>query len=323
MPVDAALSEARTAIWISLPNTLEWGTPVLYLRSPDGKLFDLVVQPPLPSQLVPFAAQQHSTAEPPVPASHPAAPPPVFRASDLIDKSKMPAWMSQDTSAPAEQQQSAVYAPVPQKTREQWIREGIGLRLAERYAEALTAFEQAIALDPAESSSWFGKGLALWDLKRREEATAPFNQAFSLPTKDAPGYYLKSAVLVRLQRRQEALKASEQALKLDSKLAVAWYGKGNVLLDLQQQKKAVEAYEQALKLDPTLVWAWNGKGNALWSLGKRDEAKEAFDQALKMNPKLGTIWHNKGLLIMQYRGHFMEYEADEAFKKARELGYSE
>ena len=41
IPVDAALSEARTAIWISTPNTLEWGTPVLYLRAPDGILFTL------------------------------------------------------------------------------------------------------------------------------------------------------------------------------------------------------------------------------------------------------------------------------------------
>ncbi len=41
MPVDAAVTEARKAIWFAVANTLEWATPVLYMRSPDGRLFDI------------------------------------------------------------------------------------------------------------------------------------------------------------------------------------------------------------------------------------------------------------------------------------------
>jgi len=40
LPVDAAVAEARKAIY-AMPNDMEWGTPVLYMRSPDGILFDL------------------------------------------------------------------------------------------------------------------------------------------------------------------------------------------------------------------------------------------------------------------------------------------
>ncbi len=39
-PVDAAVVEARKAIYGS-KNEIEWGTPVLYMRSPDGVLFDI------------------------------------------------------------------------------------------------------------------------------------------------------------------------------------------------------------------------------------------------------------------------------------------
>jgi hypothetical protein len=38
-PVDAAVAEARKAISFAVANTVEWGTPVLYMRSPDGVLF--------------------------------------------------------------------------------------------------------------------------------------------------------------------------------------------------------------------------------------------------------------------------------------------
>ena len=39
-PVDAAVTEARRAIF-TVSNSVEWATPVLYMRSPDGTLFDL------------------------------------------------------------------------------------------------------------------------------------------------------------------------------------------------------------------------------------------------------------------------------------------
>ncbi len=55
MPIDAAVSEARKAVSFEVENTLEWGIPVLFMRSPDGVLFTVsqgptlaVRQPPLP-----------------------------------------------------------------------------------------------------------------------------------------------------------------------------------------------------------------------------------------------------------------------------------
>jgi hypothetical protein len=40
-PVDASLAGARLAMFAERTDTLEWGTPVLFMRVPDGRLFDL------------------------------------------------------------------------------------------------------------------------------------------------------------------------------------------------------------------------------------------------------------------------------------------
>ena len=40
-PVDAALAAARKAIWANY-NDIEWGTPVLFMRVPNGRIFDVV-----------------------------------------------------------------------------------------------------------------------------------------------------------------------------------------------------------------------------------------------------------------------------------------
>jgi CHAT domain-containing protein len=45
LPVDAAVSEARKAISVNIPNSLEWGTPVLHLRAPEGQLFEVEALP--------------------------------------------------------------------------------------------------------------------------------------------------------------------------------------------------------------------------------------------------------------------------------------
>jgi tetratricopeptide (TPR) repeat protein len=44
LPVDAAVTEARAAV--SMDSILEWGTPVLYMHSPDGRIFDVLAAAP-------------------------------------------------------------------------------------------------------------------------------------------------------------------------------------------------------------------------------------------------------------------------------------
>ena len=40
-PVDAAVTEARKSISLAVTNTVEWGTPVLYMRAPQGVIFQI------------------------------------------------------------------------------------------------------------------------------------------------------------------------------------------------------------------------------------------------------------------------------------------
>lgn len=45
LPVDTAVADARNAINLRNRYSLEWGTPVLYMRAPDGHLFDVTAVP--------------------------------------------------------------------------------------------------------------------------------------------------------------------------------------------------------------------------------------------------------------------------------------
>jgi len=73
-PVDEALILGRKAIF-SAPNQLEWGTPVLYMRSGEGKLFDVSAEtrsvaasavPVAPVVAAPFASETNPERSAPV-----------------------------------------------------------------------------------------------------------------------------------------------------------------------------------------------------------------------------------------------------------------
>ena len=46
LPVDSSVAEARKAIYAD-QNDIEWGTPVLFMRVADGRLFDVQSHPPI------------------------------------------------------------------------------------------------------------------------------------------------------------------------------------------------------------------------------------------------------------------------------------
>jgi outer membrane protein assembly factor BamD (BamD/ComL family) len=58
-PVDAALAEARKGIFAT-GNDVEWGTPVLYMRLPDGKVFDVARPAGKPAAPPPSAGPKDS-----------------------------------------------------------------------------------------------------------------------------------------------------------------------------------------------------------------------------------------------------------------------
>jgi hypothetical protein len=51
LPIDAAVSEARKAISLAVAGSLEWGTPALFMRAPDGIIWKLdKEEPPMTSE---------------------------------------------------------------------------------------------------------------------------------------------------------------------------------------------------------------------------------------------------------------------------------
>jgi serine/threonine protein kinase len=111
------------------------------------------------------------------------------------------------------------------KTKEQYLNEGIQLYTIGRYREALAVFEQALRLDPHFGEALFCKGNALYFLKRYEDALLTYEQAIRLDPYNPAFHNNKGSTLYSLGRYREALAAYKQALHIDPHLASAQQGK--------------------------------------------------------------------------------------------------
>ena len=83
-PVDQAVTRARRAIKLARPSTLEWATPVLYLRSPHGELFDVTDIPATSAAPSPDTKPHDHRAGPALPPNEakPPLPPPSHERRD-------------------------------------------------------------------------------------------------------------------------------------------------------------------------------------------------------------------------------------------------
>ena len=247
----------------------------------------------------------------------------------------------------------------PVQTKELWLNRGDNHYDAERYDEALNAFEQALLLDPNDATAHYGKGLTLYSLQRYDEAIIAFDHAILLNPDFTPAYINKSAALLALQLYDEviltaeqatrcdpnlalaynnkgaalkelglyteAVAAFEQAIRLDPNSTIAYYNKGLALKDLQHYTEAIIAFDSALRLDPTCTQAYASKGGALLELQRYDEALEIYEQLIRLEPTDPLAYYDKGLLLSElqhYDAALAAYEQVIRLNPSKALAYN-
>jgi hypothetical protein len=108
MPIDAAVSAARKAVALGVSNSYEWGTPVLFMRSQDGVLFNV------PSARDPQKAVAQAAAEP-IPTTSPTTEPQLNAGAAQAEPAVEPIPSTDSTTQP---QSVPDAAPVDQGSTE-------------------------------------------------------------------------------------------------------------------------------------------------------------------------------------------------------------
>ena len=122
----------------------------------------------------------------------------------------------------------------------------------------------------------------------------------------------------------ETLKKEREALinELDSianKYQMSDFERGNLLITEGRFNEAIELFDKVIELDSRNIEALANKGLALIRMGKNSEAIQVCDIGIKKDQHNVKLWLLKGSALA---GEKKIDEAEAAFAKAKELGYT-
>lgn len=161
---------------------------------------------------------------------------------------------------------------------------GLGLSLINqgKFVEALEVLD-AVAADGDRAVVYCLRGHALKRLGRHEEALQAFRESAAAdPAFDEP--LLNMGLLLKGVDDAAAKAAFEKAVELDDNYSDAHRELGWILRKEKQLESAERHLRRAAELNPSDAWAWVYLGNLLWAKGEFSAAGDAMKQAYEQSP---------------------------------------
>lgn len=206
----------------------------------------------------------------------------------------------------------------------------------QQWDEALSAYRQAIALDPSLARAHWQLAKVLERSGQRNAAVESYFQALSLQSDLANPTELcrLGELLVQQEQYEQALTCYKWALQQDETLAEAhfqvgevfarqeryeaavvsyrkaielqagwrsYHSLGDALIKLQQWEAAATAYRQAIGLNPEFFWSHNNLGGALLKLKQWESAVDAYRRAIELNPEFFWSHNSLGGALLQLK----------------------
>jgi len=174
----------------------------------------------------------------------------------------------------------------------EWIEKGVAFMKEDNYESGLSAFNNAVDIDPTNSWAYINKGWALNTLGDYYQALKEFNRASDIDPKN-PWIYVNRGVSYNfLGNYQQGLLDEEKAISLDATISWAYIDRGWAYTGLGNFNQALADLNKAAQLDPNnphvyhmRAWVYNGLGNKRQTL-------EDFDTSLNLAPNNSwTHWN--------------------------------
>lgn len=176
----------------------------------------------------------------------------------------------------------------------------------EKWAEAASAFEKAVAAEPDEFTSYFHLGLAYSFLNRDAEAESAYRKVLQLKPGLFEAQLNLGQILLRHSKTGEAMALLTSAVEQKPDHAHGSYLLGEALLASGEALGAERRFRHALENDAKEVNAYAGLARSLLQQNKLKESEEAWNKGAEQDGNLKA-----GLLEVAYR-----YERAKQFSDA-------
>ena len=175
---------------------------------------------------------------------------------------------------------------------------------------------QKFSLLSLQARYWIATGRLRYSLGRPDQSITAYQNALKLDPVSADAWGNLGIAYRDQQRSSEAMSATQKSIELDPRVAGPWQNLGDLQRDSGRPDEAIQAYKKALTLNPKEELVWVKLGELYRMLARPDDALPPFKKAKQLNPKDSDTWIRLGLV---YRDLGLTNNAIRAFYKAARL----
>ena len=154
----------------------------------------------------------------------------------------------------------------------------------QKYAEAVTSYQNALKLQANSPDLCFNCAIALTQLNRLDEAVSAYQQAIKIKPDFFEAHGNLGTILQRQGKLDEAIKSYQTGLKINQQDARGHFNLGTALRDKGDLAGAVSSYQRAIQLFPNYTDAHNNLGETLRDQGDMTAAVKSYQSALALSP---------------------------------------
>ena len=168
-----------------------------------------------------------------------------------------------------------------------------------RFSVAIEIYQRVIAQQPGLVEAHYNLGKAQQESGNPTAAVESYQRATSLQPKHADAWNNLGSALKELNRPREAIAAYRQALLARSDFAEAQNNLGSALSQSGDAPSAIDAYQKAIALRGEFPEAQNNLGNTLEQLGRAKDAADAYRAALAVKSDFPEAYNNLGNVLLE------------------------
>ena len=152
--------------------------------------------------------------------------------------------------------------------------------------EAIIPAELAVKNAPDNFDAYIDLGMAYFDAERFQDAMAAFQQAITINPQASRAYNGVGRVCYHTGPAQAAIEAYERAISLDRNYIDPYYGLGILYAaQLGEYEAAINAFQRGVEHNPTEAFLVASLGSTYARMGEFEKAIESLQRALSLEPE--------------------------------------
>jgi tetratricopeptide (TPR) repeat protein/S1-C subfamily serine protease len=223
--------------------------------------------------------------------------------------------------------------PQPQADSDakQWLQYGNQLHRIGKYADAIKAFDIAIAKGgESKWAGYYGKARAFGSNKKYPQALASISTAIAnIPTASHRAHYYiwarQSSYYRELKKYPEALKAIDTAIALEPTDRILFSSKASIYDDNRQYQKAIAIYDNLIKVPQPESYLFVSRGKLKLDLIDKSGALSDYNKAIALDPNSTNGYMFRGLFkfrVGDLSGANLDFDKVISLDYTKNLAYS-